>query len=189
MTQHKAQNAILSPPHGGGLHPLGRGAKPMPPHSSLLQPTFITAANSPRCRVNMRRVNDSAPVRAALGVAAAPSDTARSARLCVAPPRLCSPSKRGAQSTERTTKSALCGKIQTGRAICLTITSVYGIIKSVTRKYQGGCQTNDTTKRDTKQAATTALDALDEIASRNTVGSSTTYARRRQRAHTCRARI
>lgn len=31
LTQHKAQNAILSPPHGGGLHPLGRGAKPQCP--------------------------------------------------------------------------------------------------------------------------------------------------------------
>ena len=28
LTLHKAKNAILSPPHGGGLHPLGRGAKP-----------------------------------------------------------------------------------------------------------------------------------------------------------------
>ena len=58
------------------------------------------------------------------------------------------------RNSPKANKKRARGQIQTKRAICLTITSFYGIIISVTNIYQREViNTNDTTKYQPMQAA------------------------------------
>ena len=54
LTLHKAQNAIQSPPHGGGLHPLGRGAKPQCPAFKAASYFLLCARHKCRSQEQIR---------------------------------------------------------------------------------------------------------------------------------------